>query len=619
MKVQIDRCMGCMNEKLYSGPCAVCGYTDNDADPAECLAPKTLLADRYIIGKLISRGGEGALYLAFDKTENKAVEIKEFMPDTLCVRGADGESVEIKEGSMPLFKSYLSEFADLHKTMITSMGESCLRREYEIFASNGTGYVVTEHTDAVTLEEYLNQHGGKLTWNEIKEKLPALLDTLNELHEKGIVHRGISPSTIFVTNDGKPILTSIDISAARTEGSQINCEIFPGYAPSEQYDLSERHGSWTDVYSLCAVLYRVLTGEVPPDANARKNEDMFVQPYDINDAIPKYISDTISDGMKIDRTNRIHNITALRTRLYTVPTAELPEKPAEPPEPEYDGPVTPKAAVRFDPDDDDEEFRKHQPSRSSKQTSAKKKKNKQKSSNVGTIIGIFIFFAMVIALVIAIIYFSQEAKNASEGISTSTSVTTQAPETKVTTSRTTAATTAPPATTAGGDKLLMPDFVSRFFNSSLENRYSMLKFEAEYDYTDEYAEGVIYGQDIDPGTSVTSGTTVHIKVSKGPAFTYLPDYVGMKLSEYTAKLVQLGVRFETEAEETDEVKQGYVSRCSKEVGDQVYISENEIVIVYYAVTPAKTDPPVTEPPEKTQEPDDAEENGDEPEESVAGD
>ena len=66
MKKQIDRCMGCMNEKRYSGPCEICGYIDNDAYPADCLAPRTFLNDRYILGKLISRGGDSAVYLAFD-------------------------------------------------------------------------------------------------------------------------------------------------------------------------------------------------------------------------------------------------------------------------------------------------------------------------------------------------------------------------------------------------------------------------------------------------------------------------------------------------------------------------------------------------------------------------
>ena len=132
---------------------------------------------------------------------------------------------------------------------------------------------------------------------------------------------------------------------------------------------------------------------------------------------------------------------------------------------------------------------------------------------------------------------------------------------------------------------MMPNFVGRFFNNTLKTRYAMLEFEAEEEYSDEFAEGIIMEQDIAENTQVTSGTTVHIKVSKGAAFTYLPDYVGMKLSDYTAKLTTLGVRYETVPEETNEVKQGYVVRCSKEIGDRVYISENEGITVYYAVKP----------------------------------
>lgn len=585
MKKEIERCMGCMNVKRYSGPCEVCGYIDNDAYPADCLAPRTFLGDRYVIGKLISKGGDSAVYLAYDTKDEKTVEIREFMPDTLCTRAEDGETVEVNDGSLPLFKSYLSEYADLNKTLMNEPENSCIIKIYSIFAANGTGYVVTEHTEGVTLSEYLSERGGKLTWGEASRLFPDLLDTLSAINEKGIVHRGLSPETIFIRKDGRPVLTSVEISSARTADSELSCEIYEGYAACEQYDLSERQGSWTDVYGISAVLYRSLTSRDPLPATERKQNDSMPAVFAVNEDIPEYVSDAIAAGMAVGREERLHDIPTLKAKLYDAPEEKAPEE-----EPEDEGSFTPKVNVKFDVD----EFEERRAAAAKK----KKQQKKNKSANVGTAAGLIIFFAMVAALVIAIIYFSNEAQSAKESAVTAKTSATEAPvteEPEVT--ETTPAETEPPKpaeTISAGERLMMPNFVGRFFNNSLKTRYSMLEFETEEEYSDEFAEGIIMEQDIAENTQVTSGTTVHIKVSKGAAFTYLPDYVGMKLSDYTANLTTLGVKYETVAEETNEVKQGYVVRCSKEVNDRVYISENESVTVYYAVKPAATEPAVPE-------------------------
>ncbi len=593
---EIGRCMGCMHIKDYSGPCRKCGYIDNNSYPSECLAPGTYLNDRYVIGKLITKNGEGCVYLAFDTSLEQAVEIREFLPDTLCKRASDGVNVEVKEGSLPLFKSYLSEFADLHKTIITSMQKSSLMRESDIFSSGNTGYVVCEHPDGLPMEDYVSRNGGKIPWFWISEQLKVVLATLDILHEKGIVHRGISPSTLFVTTDNRIILTSINISAARTAGSQINCEMFPGYSAYEQYELSERQGAWTDIYALCAVLYSSLTGVIPQDAPERKKYDELKAPADIEPSIPANVSEAIFKGMTVNRTERIHDIESLTRMLYF--EGEIPGNEEIPPE--DDGPIVPKVAVKLEPEHNPREKK-----RSSVPTKAdiqKKKEKRKKMSNIGTLIGIIVFFSLVAALIIAIFYFADEAQQAAAAARTAVTTTvpseTEPPET--TTARTTAEKVTTASTTAG-EILLLPDFVNRFFNLSLESRYSMLIFEAEYDYSDEYAEGIIYDQDIEAGTQVPSGTVVKIKVSKGAAYTYLPDYIGMKLSEYTNKLIQLGVRYEVQPEETNEVKAGYVVRCSKEIDEKVYISENEIVTVYYAVKPKETEPPETEPEPSSEE------------------
>lgn len=606
MKKQINRCMGCMTEKNYKGSCEICGY-NGEPNPKGFLAPETFLADRYVIGKLIARNGEGCVYIAYDTVENRAAEIKEYMPDTLCEREEGSEAIVVKDGCLPLYKSYLSEFADLHKTLMSSTEGLSMKKIYGIFAAENTGYVVMEHPSGISFTEYLEKSGGIISWGEAKELLPPVFDALKALHELGIVHRGISTDTIFVTDKGRFMLTSIGISAGRTAESRINCEMYSGYAACEQYALSERQGSWTDVYGLCAVLYRALTGTTPPSAELREQEDKIISPNEINPDIPKHVSETILNGLKLIQSERIQNIDSLMRRLYTAPTGEI-----DPIEDDDDGPVSIENAY-FTPAPRTSSEPRRSSQSGKKQGNSKSKKKGEKKTGVGTVIGFILFFVLIIAFIVAIIYFSKETENNTNPDNSqqtavteeTTAATTKKPETTKP-PKTEAEITAEPVTTVqtGGERIILPSFVSRFFNTSLESRYSGIIFVPEYEYKNEYQAGIIFEQDIDEGTEVTEGTEVHIKVSKGRATVALPDYIATKAKDYQKTLDEAKIRYELVGEETSEVKAGYVVRCSKEVGEQVNITEDgaETVTVYYAVKPAETTPEETEAaPEETEE------------------
>lgn len=599
MENNLKLCMGCMCRKEYSGPCEMCGYMDNTAYLPSYLAPKTVLMNRYIVGKLLSYNGEGAVYVGYDTELNKAVEIKEYMPDLLCTRKKGENTINVNSDSLPLYKSYLSEFADLYKTLMNNDTES-VQKIYGIFSENNTGYVIMERLGGIPLSEYLKNFGGVMNWESVREIFPPLFTALNILHSCGIVHRGLSPKSIFIDERGKLKLTAFGISASRTADSSLNQELFPGYAAPEQYSLSERQGGWTDIYGICAVLYRVLTGIEPPAANERVRDDTLAEPFLVNRSIPQNVSRTIVSGLSLDQNSRIHNVNMLVGKLF-----EQPKNSGE-----ADGPVRPVVAPSNIPVQTDRKpVQKKPPQKKPVQKSRKKKKEK---SNVGTIIGVSVFLAIVTGFIIAIAYFSKQPTSIPLPQQTTTAVTTTTP---VTTEPITTApeNTAETTTTAdNAEKILLPDFVNRFYNT-LESRYSMLVFNPTYEYNDTYAEGIVFEQDIEAGTEVTGGTIVNLKVSKGPEAVALPDYVGKKVDEYTAELSELGIKYDTEAEETTEFKGGYVVRCSKEIGDKVLLSEDESVIVYYAVAPKKTE----EEPEEPEEAETEETEETEPEENNA--
>lgn len=598
MENNLKLCMGCMGHKEYDGPCEICGYMDNSAYLPSYLAPKTVLMNRYIVGRIIAKNGESAVYIGYDTESNRVVEIKEYMPDLLCTRKKNEREIVVNSDALPLYKSYLSEFADLYKTLMNNDETESVQKIYGIFSENNTGYVIMEHLKGVPLSEYLNSFGGIMPWESVRGIFPPLFTALNLLHSCGIVHRGISPKSIYIDERGRLKLTAFAISAARTADSSLNDELYAGYAAPEQYSVSERQGGWTDIYGISAVLYRILTGKEPQPADERLKDDILADPFLVNRNIPSNVSRAIMAGLNLDQSQRIHNVNLLIGKLFEQPKAEE----------DMGGPVRPAVPISNAPSAPRSE--KRAPQRKPQPKKKQQKKKTKEKSNVGTIIGISVFLAIVTGFILAIMYFSEQTEMLSQQQTTTTAVTTTTEVTPTITAAPQQSTTT--TTTADtAEKILLPDFVGRFYNT-LESRYSMLIFTPEYEYSDDTPEGMVFEQEIPEGTEVTGGTEIKLKVSKGPESVELPDYVGKKLNKYTEELGELGIKYETEEEETSEVKAGYVVRCNKEIGDKIMLSEDEVVTVYYAVKPAETEPEEEEP----EETENAEEENSEEEESA---
>ena len=101
----------------------------------------------------------------------------------------------------------------------------------------------------------------------------------------------------------------------RTANTELKTELFPGYAAPEQYSASGRQGTWTDVYGICAVLYRILTGCMPTEAPSRLDNDNLCAPHELSGSIPVHVSRAIMDGLALNSDERTQTITELVTRL----------------------------------------------------------------------------------------------------------------------------------------------------------------------------------------------------------------------------------------------------------------------------------------------------------------
>ncbi|MCM1164437.1 MAG: PASTA domain-containing protein [Lachnospiraceae bacterium] len=551
-------CMGCMNDKTYDGPCRLCGYSELDPCIPTYLEPKTYLNDRYIVGRLLSYNGEGAIYIGYDTAAGSKVTIKEFMPDTLCTRKKGETAVAVNPNSSALYKTYLSEFEDLNRSLMKLRGMAHIQAVLDVFSENNTCYAVFEFINGISLKTYLANSSGGLAWEQVKELFPPILTTLSLVHSAGIIHRGISPQTIFVTDKMELKLAGFCISAARTTNTEIACEIFSGYAAPEQYS-NEINGTWTDVYGISAVLYKVLTGTAPTEAIARTGSSM-LEPVLVNRNVPQNVSKVIMHGMKLATEGRIRSITEFVDKLFA-PPRYTPGRPND------DGkPLTQREQKRL----------------------KKQKKERAKFLAVIIFVGIvLITFALAFSLTLTGTCTFGNESTLSDGSDESSSVVSSSSSSSSSSTSSSSSRTeySVPESSVNEANIELPDFTNRRYEDTAARYEGIFTFVPTYVYSDEYPFGFMFGQTIEAGTMVAQGTQIEITVSKGRSVVPLPDYNGKTQAEYIAALTSLNVKYEVVAEQTGDVPAGYVVRCNKAVSDLIRVSEGETVTVYVAEAP----------------------------------
>lgn len=573
--------MGCMNDKTYDGSCKLCGYSDLDPCIPAYLTPKTYLNDRYIVGRLLSYNGEGATYIGYDTAAGTKVTVREFMPDTLCTRKKGETEIVVNSNNSALYKTYLSEFADLNRSLMKLRGMAHIQTVLDVFFENNTCYAVFEFISGISLKTFLANSSGGLMWEQVKELFPPILTTISIFHEAGIIHRGISPQTIFVTDKMELLLAGFNITAARTTNTEIACEIFSGYASPEQYT-NDVNGTWTDVYGISSVLYRVLTGAVPTEAIARTKGSM-LEPMMVNRNVPPNVSKVIMQGMRLSPENRIQSIREFVDLLFA-PPRYVPGENSPHSENVRTYPPTPREEKKF----------------------RKKKKEERKFFIILCGIG-----ALLIAFAIAFAVSFSGACTPDEPLTSeiSSSGTSTANSTNDSTPAESSDTSADPDTSTSSEgessevtsnvpTMEVPDFTNYRYESTATTYSTIFTFIPTYVYSDTVAAGLMYDQSVEPGKVVPFGTQIKVKVSKGRSIVPLPDFKGQTEDKYVEQLTKLNIKYAIETEKNNDVPNGRITRCSKEVGDLVDVENGETITVYVAENFEESEP--TSEPESSQ-------------------
>ncbi len=268
------RCMGCMEEydEKYD-VCPSCGYiNDTSIDEAIQMYPGNMIGNRFIVGKVIGSGGFGVTYIGWDTVLNSKIAIREYLPSEFSTRIPGQMSVTVFDGEKgEQFKSGLDKFVDEAKRLAKFNNCPGIVKVFDSFYENNTAYIIMEYLDGEVLSDVLARQGIFPVDTAIGMVLP-IMESLKQVHKEGIIHRDVAPDNIMLTKKGE--LKLIDFAAARyattSHSRSLSVIVKQGYSPEEQYRSRGDQGAHTDVYSIAATLYKMITGVTPPDALERR-------------------------------------------------------------------------------------------------------------------------------------------------------------------------------------------------------------------------------------------------------------------------------------------------------------------------------------------------------------
>lgn len=565
MEPSVKLCMGCMNELDSDGICHYCTYTDDIPHLQSYLAPRTVLNDRYIVGKMLSYNGEGASYICYDMVAKTKAVLREYMPDTLCEREMRSKNIIINADCLAKYKTYMSEFQDMNRTLTRMRNLASICTAKDMFSENNTCYVILEYVEGVSLKKFLQSNRGYLQWQQVKKLFVPLFTTLSIIHNAGIIHRGISPENIIVTTDGRLKLTGFSISSIRTSNTALSPEFYSGYTAPEQYSSLEWQGTWTDVYSIAAVIYRILTGYVPPDANNRMHNDTMIPASRINPHIPRHVSNVLSRAMAVRGSDRIQTITDLVSELFeNVPQPSSHVKGATQ--------TIPVVKPQRKPDTRNE---------INNNTDIPEKKKTAPVAIVG-----FLMLALLLIVGIVLLYevFSPQEDSSNDNNSfIFTAADDDDSEVLIDESSEASVSAEDSAEESPyGTGAIMPNLVGQRIDTIERELGDDFTIRTKTFYSDEEDSGIITEQSIPAGAEYDPElkNKLTLKVCLGPETVAVPEFAGYTKKQYLDILNEMSIKYTTVEESSDTVSVGLVIRTSIDPGYNINVKDGQVLTVY---------------------------------------
>lgn len=495
-------CMSCMKEIGDSKECPHCGFHADSPQIAPYLPIRTVLANRYLVGKLLEYNGDGATYMGLDLATRSAINIREYFPEGIALRDPKTLGVTANEENINLYNECLHSFAEMWRKLMRLSGLSALIKVQEVLEGNGTCYAITENVEGNSLREYLlRNNAGYISWEKARPLLMPVLSTLGTLHSSGIVHRGISPSTLIVARDGKIRITGFSISPVRSARGELKSQLYQGYAAFEQYGFEGRQGTWTDIYGFGAVLYRTLIGTDPIDATERVTNDRLMVPGKFAEQLPAYVINGLVNALQIMPEDRTRTVEELRAELSASPSAVAGTAP------DFDtqSVKTPKyqtLAQRIEEEEEDDPTY-------NKREAAQKRHNRS-----SVVIGIASLI-IVVAVVFLVLWQTGVIDLGEVG-----------------------------TTTIQEEMVEVPNFVGKEYTDITDDPYysGNFQFEKVEVYSSSVADGVVISQSATINSKIAKNSVIKLTVSKGREIITFPasGILGVPYEQSANMLAKMG-------------------------------------------------------------------------------
>lgn len=541
-----------------NGKCR-CGYDENAPTDSACLPVRTMVGNRYLVGRMISMNGEGITYICFDTENEERAFIEEYMPQNMAKRNElTGEVIPLS-GYEAQYKCLMTDFYDLFDALRNFRHTDYIIPVTDVIYDKNTAYAVYKYVKTISYGDYLTHNGGEFTWPQVKKLFMPLFTTLTYLHSNGFVHRGLSPESIRVNAKGQLMISGFGTASLYTKGSAVKPELCEGYSAPEQYSSSSWQGEWTDVYSIAAVLYKSLTGTLPVSAVERKENDTLCPPEELEHNVPSNVSDAIMNAMQLSVEYRTQSIDDF--------TAELLES-------------SKSNTMMYDPQKNGESigediFKKAEPVREKTVRKRYEEDDAPKGRKIPWGMIIFVIALVVLLGVLAFVFrFSKEFLGIGKN-NTSNSSASESGIEEISNGN-------------GSYDVVVPNFIGRYREKVEGNdTYHQFNLVFEEENNSSYPEGMIFEQSIKDKTQVAEGTEIVLKVSKGPEKVPMPQCVGLTIEEARALLDEQGIVYQEVPNFSTEYEYNIVYEQSAAEGEEVATGNTMTkVFIYYGANQA---------------------------------
>ncbi len=310
-------CPNCMaTVESEAARCPRCGWSMSWKNDENKLPVNTILKGRYLVGRAIDGNQFDITYVGLDLTSWTKVAIKEYYPYDCAQRRMDTAVRVIPQQiwSPTPEKDFAAgkvKFAAMARAMDQFKTEPSIVDMRDYFEENGTAYIVMEFLEGKDLDTVLKENG-RSSMSEMLAMLEPVMAALEKVHARGLIHGDINPESIMLLPDGRVKLLAFGTAKQHLYDGNVELpyDPTPGYVTS---DLENDPGPWCDVYALCATMYRMITGKIPPNLTDRtvfRND--LKNPSELGAVITPVQEAALMKGLAIDSADRFRSIGELR-------------------------------------------------------------------------------------------------------------------------------------------------------------------------------------------------------------------------------------------------------------------------------------------------------------------